>query len=391
MPRLAVNMMVLNGAQVLRRCLMPLKGVVDELVVVDTGSTDGTREILEEIASDLALDRYRYEHLHPLSPAFFTDEQDSFQIKLPGAFTGRRVPKDWAAARNAALDETTADYVLKLDADDEPTSPPENWLRTCDALDQKDEIDLVSCPYEICDGSGNVTWLSMYDRLWRRWGQGHAPLRWVQPCHEMLAGKTAGSVLYAAQGLRVRDHRDSPGEGVRIEHRNLKVLLWNYENGERRHYHGAARTGYSMAYAHLVERFTLAHEAAEVLPDFANDLLCGVIQVLGDSDPGMLSDCYYHMGRAYEARGSDSENPVVSAAIRDRAAECYSRSDATSSHAQALLKLHSLLRRRGDSEQARKLRLKILEKVGGPEIHSPFNCDLALVREVRGALEEASQ
>jgi hypothetical protein len=377
-------MMVLNGAAVLRRCLMPLRGVVDEIVVVDTGSTDGTREVLEGIASDLQLARYRYERLHPCSPAFLTDEADTWRARLPGPFTGGRIPKDWAEIRNGLLNETTADYVLKLDADDEPTSPPENWLRTCDMLDQPDcKTDLVSCPYEICDGKGEVTWLSMYDRLWRRRSRVSPPLRWVQPCHEMLAGKTAQSVLYAAQGLRVRDHRDSPGDGVRIAHRNLKVLLWSYENGERRLHHGAGRTGYSMAHAHLVESFTLAHEAAEVLPELAHELLIGVMMGLGSSDPGMRADCLYHLGRVYEEQWRRSAGSAVVSALLDRAAEFYAKADAALPHAQALLKLHSLLRLRGDVVGAEALRPKILEKVGEISGSLPFNCDLSLLGEIR--------
>ena len=398
MPRLAVNMMVLNGAAVLRRCLMPLRGVVDELVVADTGSTDDTQAVLAEIAADLKLERYRYERLHPCSPAFFTDEEDSFQIKLPGPFTGCRLPKDWASVRNSVLDETTADYVLKLDADDEPVSPPENWLRTCDLLDTKETLDLVSCPYEICDGRGNVTWLSMYDRLWRRvsgrrgYGKHGPGLRWVQPCHEMLSGKDVNNVVYAAQGLRVRDHRDSPGAGVRVAHRNLKVLLWNYENGESRQYHGAGRTGYSTAHAHLVETFTLAHEAAEVLPEFALELLAFVMKKLGDSDPLMLADCHYHAARALETRGDqvaagklEGTSVLDEARYYSEAEMSYRMADATAPHLQALLKLHSMLVRLGFEESARELRPKILSRVGDPlgPVPVPFNCDLGLLAEVR--------
>ena len=386
MPRLAVNMMVLNGASVLRRCLMPLAGAVDELVVMDTGSTDNTRAVLEEIAWDLKIERYRYELLHPLSPSFITDEPETWRKKLPGPFTGRRLPRDWAAVRNAALDETTADYVLKLDADDEPLSPPENWLRTCDMLDQKPEADVVSCPYEICDGRGNVIWLSMYDRLWRRTSKNHTQLRWTQPCHEMLSGKTANNVIYAAGGLRVRDHRDSPGDGVRIAHRNLKVLLWNRENGDSRLYHDAGRTGVSMAQSHLVETFTLAHEAAEIFPDFAHELLTAITRKIGDSDPAMLADCHYHMGRCYEAQAAASRLGHVEAALVDGAAQAYRRADDISPHPQALLRWHALLLRSCAVEDARELRKKIMLRIGAGT--SPYNYDLDLAAEVR-AMEEA--
>jgi len=373
-------MMVLNGAVVLRRCLMPLKGSVDELVVVDTGSTDDTRTVLEDIASDLNLARYRYERLHPCSPSFITDEPETWRAKLPGPFTGLRLPKDWAAVRNGLLDETTADYVLKLDADDEPSCPTENWLRTCDMLDGREDIDVVSCPYEICDGRGNLVWLSMYDRLWRRVGTKSAGLRWTMPCHETLAGKTANSVIYAAHGLRVRDHRDSPGEGVRIAHRNLKVLLWNRENGDRRTY-TAGNLSDPLAMCDLVLSFTLAHEAAEVLPELAHELLVKVMRQLGDSDPGMLADCHYHMGRAYEAQAAASRLGHASEALNENATRAYRRADEVSSHPQALLKLHALLLRGCFVKEAGELRQKIMQKIG--EGQSPYNYDLVLAAEVR--------
>lgn len=386
MPRLAVNMMVKNGSAVLRRCLLLLKGVIDELVVVDTGSTDDTRDVLFKIADDLKLARYRHVLLEPLSSMFFTDEQASFRTKLPGSFTGHRLPKDWAAVRNLLLDETTADYVLKLDADDEPISPPENWLRTCDMLDQKEALDLVSCPYEVCDGRGNVTWLSMYDRLWRRvqrrgYGKLGPGLRWVQPCHEWLAGKTADNVVYAARGLRVRDHRDSPGEGVRVEHRNLKVLLWNWENGHN--YALEDNSNKPVSRRELVETFTLAHEAAEVLPEFSIGLLKKVVEILGDSDPRMMADCHYHAARAYEAlgRGYCAEAEIS-----------YRMADATAPHLQALLKLHVLLaklkpRTFGSETSAREHRAKILVRASESRGPLPFNCDLGLLAEVK-ALEK---
>jgi len=371
-PRLAVNMMVLNGAAVLRRCLLPLRGVVDELVVADTGSTDGTKQVLEEIATELGLARYRYERLHPCSPAFLTDEQETWRRPLPGPFTGRRVPKDWAAIRNGVLDETTADYVLKLDADDEPVCPPENWLRTCDTLDAKQNVDVLYCPYDICDGRGNVTWRSMYARLWRRVsGSGPSP-RWTQSCHEMLSGVTAQRTIYAAAGLRVRDHRDSPGEGVRIAHRNLKVLLWNRENGDR----VTCSPESEAARRDLLETFTLAHEAAEVLPELAHELLANVLLRLDKTDVTMLSDCHYHMGRAYEAHAAVAG--LGASLLLKRAEESYRRADEVSSHPQALLKLHALLMREGKVEAARLLRPEILAKIG----QSPYNYDLVLAAEV---------
>ena len=379
MPRLAVNMMVLNGASVLRRCLLPLKGVVDELVVADTGSTDGTREVLEEIASAMGLARYRYERLHPCSPSFITDEPETWRTPLPGPFTGARLPRDWAAVRNGLLDETTADYVLKLDADDEVTSPPGNWLGTCDMLDSRTDLDVVSCPYEICDGVGRVVWLSMYERLWRRARPG---LRWAMPCHEGLSGKAPGSAVYAAGGLRVRDHRDSPGEHVRVAHRNLKVLLRAWEEAQDRRSVGFGKLGGRFATS-LTETFTLAHEAAEVLPDFARGLLLDVAGAVGTADPGMLSDCHYHLGRAREASSRDPAFLNLVSQRLDEASYHYRRACEVRPNLQALLRLRALHLRRGEAREAERVRCTIVSSCGGPIGSLQFNCDLVLLAEAR--------
>ena len=372
MPRLAVNMMVLNGAAVLRRCLLPFKGVLDELVVVDTGSTDDTLEVLIEIAAEVGATL----RLIPLDPTlgrrpsadFFTDEASTWRHPMPGPFTGRRICNDWARARNLALDATAADYVVKLDADDEPLSPPENWLRTADYLDARPEIDVVSAPYEIYDGHGKLHWLSMYDRMFRRRGA-----HWVMPFHEYLRGKGGHNTLYSVQGLRVRDWRDSPGDGVRVAHRNLKVLLWNWENVERK-----TVSSPDDLRDDLVERFTLAHEAADVLPEFALGLLDQVEARLDPADRAMLSDCRYHKGRAREALGD------VHGAVSWYVLACEA-----SASVQALLKLYVLCENSPDLVPGlppgyRDLRAKILAMTGSePTDPTPFNCDLGLVARVR--------
>src|SRR5258708_5724494 len=78
-PRLALSMIVRNGGPDLPCCLESVRGIVDEIVIADTGSTDDS-----------------------------TANAKSF-----GA-TVIRVPweNDFAVARNAALQHTTADWVL---------------------------------------------------------------------------------------------------------------------------------------------------------------------------------------------------------------------------------------------------------------------------------------
>src|SRR6187431_237595 len=83
---LAATMIVKNEEAVLARCLTSLHGIVDEIHVHDTGSTDATLEIAAEFGASIT----------------------------HGPWTD-----DFAAARNAALEGWTADWALVVDADEQ--------------------------------------------------------------------------------------------------------------------------------------------------------------------------------------------------------------------------------------------------------------------------------
>jgi glycosyltransferase involved in cell wall biosynthesis len=84
-PRLSLCMMVRNEAETLEQCLRLARPHVDEVVVVDTGSTDGTQDIARRYA-----DVYE-------------------EIVWPGSFS---------EARNHTFDLATGDYILVLDGDE---------------------------------------------------------------------------------------------------------------------------------------------------------------------------------------------------------------------------------------------------------------------------------
>ncbi len=83
--KLSGCMIVKNEADRLLNCLQSLNGVVDELVILDTGSTDQTPKIAQKWGAKV----YTYQWCD-----------------------------DFAAARNAALQYVTGDWVLVLDADE---------------------------------------------------------------------------------------------------------------------------------------------------------------------------------------------------------------------------------------------------------------------------------
>lgn len=84
-PFLSACLIVKNEEDMLRRCLQSLQGEVDEIVIVDTGSTDTTKEIAKE----------------------FTEKVYDFKWI-----------DDFAAARNAAASYATGEWILAIDADE---------------------------------------------------------------------------------------------------------------------------------------------------------------------------------------------------------------------------------------------------------------------------------
>lgn len=83
---LSLSMIVKNEEKHLARCLSSVKDVVDEIIIVDTGSTDKTIEIAESFNAKI----YNFDWVN-----------------------------DFSAARNFALSKCSGDWILYLDADEE--------------------------------------------------------------------------------------------------------------------------------------------------------------------------------------------------------------------------------------------------------------------------------
>ena len=85
-----LNMIVKNEAPVIARCLASVRPLIDSWVIVDTGSTDGTQEIVREVLAD-----------------------------LPGELI-ERPWRDFGSNRTEALQlaRGRADYVFVIDADE---------------------------------------------------------------------------------------------------------------------------------------------------------------------------------------------------------------------------------------------------------------------------------
>jgi hypothetical protein len=120
--KLSLCMIVKDEEDMLDGCLAPLQGVVDEMIVVDTGSTDRTVEIAE------------------------THGAKVIHFPWNGSF---------ADARNVSINAATGDWVIYLDADEH-----------MDADDAKQLRDLAETNYTGGEEAGSAT-THMALRLWR--------------------------------------------------------------------------------------------------------------------------------------------------------------------------------------------------------------------------------
>ena len=82
---ISLCMIVKNEEDTIARCINSVKDIVDEIIIVDTGSTDNTLKILK----NLNIVPYRFEWIN-----------------------------DFSAARNYAINAATGDWILFLDADE---------------------------------------------------------------------------------------------------------------------------------------------------------------------------------------------------------------------------------------------------------------------------------
>jgi len=141
---LSLSIIVRNEEARLAGCLESVRGFVDEMVVVDTGSNDGTIAIAEAAGARVE------------------------QIPWPG---------DFAPARNTALEFLNGDWVLVLDADEELRSEAIPELKRL--MNDPNVLVINLLRFEV--GAAMAPYSSV-SRLFRR----HPRIRWSRPYHSMV-------------------------------------------------------------------------------------------------------------------------------------------------------------------------------------------------------------
>lgn len=184
---ISLCMIVKNEEQVLKRCLESAKGFADEIIIVDTGSTDRTKEIGKNYTEKV------YEFV-------WVD--------------------DFAAARNEAFSKATMDYCMWLDADDVVTEENQEKIKKLKEILEPD-TNMVMMKYVVSEDSQGRDLFSYYRERLVRNGQG---FRWEGKVHEAIA--PAGKVIYSDIMIH---HRKV---GAKDSERNLRIYEKMIQEGE---------------------------------------------------------------------------------------------------------------------------------------------------------------
>ena len=185
---ISLCMIVRDEEDVLARCLDSAAGLVDEVVIVDTGSQDRTKEVA----------------------ARYTDKVYDFPWI-----------DDFSAARNYSFDKATCGYCMWLDADDIfQEGDRRRFLELKAGLTP--ETDVVMLPYHVAfDEEGRPTFSYYRERIVKNTPR----MRWKGPVHEVI--ETQGRVAYGDCAVtHWKLHPSDPD-------RNLRIFQSMLAKGER--------------------------------------------------------------------------------------------------------------------------------------------------------------
>lgn len=183
---ISLCMIVRDEEETLASCLSSVAGIADEIIIVDTGSMDRTKEIAQSFGAKV----YDFEWVD-----------------------------DFSAARNYAFDKASKDFILWLDADDViEERDREKFIQLKKAIPS--DVDSIMMDYHLTfESDGTPSFSIKRNRLVRR----SRGFRWIGAVHEYLdvQGRRLVSDI-AITHRKVKPHTD----------RNLQIYRRRKENGQ---------------------------------------------------------------------------------------------------------------------------------------------------------------
>lgn len=207
-------MIVKDEEDVLARCLESVSTFIDEIVIVDTGSSDATKEIAKKFGATI----YDFEWCD-----------------------------DFAKARNYAFSKATKDYIMWLDADDYITEENINKI-----IEVKKSLDSsvfgVSMHYSLSRDAQGHTICSLRRNRIVKASQG---FRWVGRIHEYL--EVGGNIRHEEIYIHHDKHKTYTDRNLRI-FRDMQAKNQTFSPRDR--YYFANELFYNRLYEECIQEYT---------------------------------------------------------------------------------------------------------------------------------------
>ena len=186
---------IVKNEPLLEKCLLSIRDHVEEIVIVDTGSTDGTTQEIAKKYADIF--------------EVYTECNDENGLM-----------ENFAQARQRSYDLATKRFVLWLDADDIITGG-ENLIKITDSAVMTDDAYGIMFPYEYSyNDLGQCTCLHYRERLILN----KQHFKWVNPVHEVLIPKDNVKYTLDTMDDVVWKHQRQYGTKAHEPGRNLRIL-----------------------------------------------------------------------------------------------------------------------------------------------------------------------
>lgn len=186
-------MIVKNEEKYLRGCLDSVKDIVQQIVLVDTGSSDATISIAEEYNAEV----YQFDWVN-----------------------------DFSAARNFALSKSTGDWILYLDADERLSESSLDELKKITSANEKLAVNCFVKSPDDQTGRDNVI---SYTRLFRNDPQ----IKFSGSVHEQIIGsinENGYKLIDSSIEILHLGYNTSKEKKKQKASRNLSLLLNDYQN-----------------------------------------------------------------------------------------------------------------------------------------------------------------
>lgn len=191
--KLSLCLITKNEEKNIARCLESVQGIVDEIILLDTGSTDKTVEIAKNYNAKV----------------FYSEWEN-----------------DFAKARNEAIDKATGDWILILDADEELREESKGQIRVF-MIPVEDPI----C-YTIRIKNFNEKNEIQHSNYMTRFFKNHPSLRFKGKIHEAIY--TENRVMLADDNIYILHHgyKDAVKNAEKFKNRNNPIIeeLFNQED-----------------------------------------------------------------------------------------------------------------------------------------------------------------